>query len=114
METLKIKPKKNLPKGILKASAFFFLFMVLFTVEAMAEVNLEEAQADAARNELLSYLAMGLGIVAVLVIAITTALKGRKKENAGSTNIDKPVSHRPFTHKHDHHHGRRGTPMRRR
>lgn len=113
MKTLRNNSKTTFKKKVLKAGTFFFL-MIFCSFQALAEVSLEEAQANAKRNELLSYVAMGLGIAVVIFIAVTTALKGRKKDNANSASAAKPVSHRPFTHKHDHHHGRRGTPMRRR
>lgn len=113
MKTLKNNSETTFKNKGLKVSAFFFL-MICFSFQALAEASLEEAQANAKRNELLSYLAMGLGIAVVIVIAVTTALKGRKNENSSAGSIDKPVSHRPFTHKHDHHHGRRGAPLRRR
>lgn len=113
MKTLRNNSEMTFKNKVLKAGTFFFL-MIFCSFQALAEESLEEAQANAERNELLSYVAMGLGIAAVIVIAITTALKGRKNEDSGAGNVDKPVSHRPFTHKHDHHHGRRGAPLRRR
>lgn len=113
MKTRKNISKPTFENKVLKAGTFIFL-MICISLQAMAEESLEEAQANAKRNELLSYLAMGLGIAVVIGIAVTTALKGRKNENSGPGTIDKPVSHRPFTHKHDHHHGRRGAPLRRR
>lgn len=112
MKTLKNNSETAFINKVLKAGTFFFL-MIFCSFQALAEASLEEAKANAARNELLSYVAMGLGIAVVIFIAVTTALKGRKEENLHS-GTDKPVSHRPFTHKHDHHHGRRGTPLRRR
>ena len=113
MKTLKNNSETTFKNKVLKAGAFSFL-MIFFSFQAIAEASLEEAQANAKRNELLSYVAMGLGIAVVIFIAVTTALKGRKKDNANAANVAKPVSHRPFTHKHDHHHGRRGAPLRRR
>ena len=113
MENLKINSEITFKSRVLKAGIFLFL-MIFVSFQALAEESIEEAKANAARNELLSYLVMGLGIAVVLFIAISTVIKGRKEENANSPNINKPISHRPFTHKHDHHHGRRGTQMRRR
>lgn len=112
MKTLKNNSETAFKSKVLKAGTFCFL-MICFSFQALADESLEEAKANAARNELLSYIAMGLGIAVVIFIAVTTALKGRKEDNLNS-GTDKPVSHRPFTHKHDHHHGRRGAPLRRR
>jgi uncharacterized protein HemX len=86
--------------------------MLLYTTKAMAEISVEEAQENAARSQYLIYLAMGLGLAVILFISIYTSFK--KKKNEPTNNEPKPISHRPFKHKHDHQHGRRGTQMRRR
>ena len=109
METLKNNSETTFKNKVLKAGTFFFL-MVCLSFQALAEASLEEAKTNAARNELFSYLIMGLGIAVVIFIAVHTVVKGRKNEN----NEPKPISHRPFKHEHDHHHGRRGTNLRRR
>lgn len=113
METLTNNSKKTFHDRILKVATFLFL-MICFTFKAAAEESLEEAKAHAARNEFISYLMMGLGIAAVIFIAVYTALKGRKNEGSDSLHLAKPISHRPFSHKYDHHHGRRGTTLKRR
>ncbi len=119
METLKSNSEKNLQKRILKSGAFFLLCMLLFTVQAMADaaqavetISVEEAQANAARHELWNYIAMGVGLAVILFISIYTSF--RKKKNGNEGTEPKPISHQPFKHRHDHHHGRRGSQMRRR
>jgi hypothetical protein len=112
METLKINTEKNQHNGLWKSISLFLLFMVLFTVEAMADVNLEEEKAKAARTEFYSYLFMGIGFALVIAIAIFTSIK---KKTPGSTGGEhKPIHHHPINHRHDHAHGRRGTNLSRR
>ncbi len=112
METLKNNSETTFKNRFLKAGTFLFI-MTCFSFQVLAEESLEEAKANAARNEFLSYLIMGVGIAAVIFIAVYTALKGKKEDDSHAVHTDRPISHRPFTHKHDHHHGRRGAQVRR-
>ncbi len=113
MKTSKNNSEIAFKHRVLKVGVFSF-FMLFFSLRSFAEESLEEAQAHAERNELLSYIFMGLGIVAVILIAVVTIIKGRKSERNAHSGVKPIVSHRPFTHKYDHHHGRRGAQVRRR
>ncbi len=111
METLKLNFDKIQQKKAWRALSSFLFMMVVFTAQAMAEVNLAEEKEKAAHNEFMSYVYMGVGFVLVIFIAFYTTMKGKKEDKGGDEQ--KPIHHHPISHKHDHLHGRRGAPGRR-
>ena len=110
METSNLNFDKTQQKKAVRALSSFLFMMVVFTVQAMAEVNLAEEKEKAAHNEFMSYVYMGVGFALVIFIAFYTTMKGKKEDKSNEDN--KAIHHHPITHKHDHLHGRRGAPSR--
>ena len=93
METLLKKPEKG-RKATLRYGALLFLFMLLFTFNAISAVSagtplisaedaesaaLAEAQKEAENQTILNYILMGVGIVIVIGVSWFTGIGKKKK-----------------------------------
>lgn len=95
METMNIFSGNSKQREVSKNILTFLVFMILFSVQAMAETSLEEEQAQAARKELWSYIFMGVGFALVIFIAFYTTMKSKN---------DDAATHHHGDHDHSHHH----------
>ena len=93
--------EKKLEEKNLKLGALTFLFMVCFTVSAMAQQSVQKTTEELEHNEFMSYVYMALGLIAVICLAWYSTVKGGKKGEKGDQPKNTP--HHPVKHHHHHH-----------
>lgn len=106
METLIKKIGKRSEEGFLRSCTLLFLFIVLLSMDTMAQgENGASTENDLARKELLGYIYMVVGFAVVIGIAwFTTSRAKKQRENGNEKNHHHHYIKHPHLYNRRHHH----------